>query len=119
MARSASCCERRPPSGWPSAYIPSGSRAGITRSSVGFIDARSPARDGADGSSSVSAAPAVQGGRSLSRAAGGVSLAVLASRILGLVREVAFTSLFGASRELDAFIAAFRIPNLLRDLFAE
>jgi len=86
---------------------------------VGFIDARSPARDGADRSSSVSAAPAVQGGRSLSRAAGGVSLAVLASRILGLVREVAFTSLFGASRELDAFIAAFRIPNLLRDLFAE
>jgi putative peptidoglycan lipid II flippase len=48
-----------------------------------------------------------------------VSLAVLASRILGLVREVVFTSLFGASRELDAFIAAFRIPNLFRDLFAE
>ncbi len=56
---------------------------------------------------------------SFTRAAGGVSLAVLASRILGLVREVVFTSLFGASRELDAFIAAFRIPNLLRDLFAE
>jgi putative peptidoglycan lipid II flippase len=56
---------------------------------------------------------------SLSRAAGGVSLAVLASRVLGLVREVVFASLFGASRELDAFIAAFRIPNLLRDLFAE
>lgn len=57
--------------------------------------------------------------RSLSRAAGGVSIAVLGSRILGLVREMVFTSLFGASRELDAFIAAFRIPNLLRDLFAE
>ena len=56
---------------------------------------------------------------SLSRAAGGVSLAVFGSRILGLVREVVFASLFGASRELDAFIAAFRIPNLLRDLFAE
>src|SRR5437773_11962667 len=56
---------------------------------------------------------------SLTRAAGGVSLAVLASRVLGLVREVVFTTLFGASRELDAFIAAFRIPNLLRDLFAE
>lgn len=55
----------------------------------------------------------------MSRAAGGVSLAVLGSRILGLVREVVFTSLFGASRELDAFIAAFRIPNLFRDLFAE
>ncbi|MGH7896987.1 MAG: murein biosynthesis integral membrane protein MurJ, partial [Candidatus Binatia bacterium] len=55
----------------------------------------------------------------LSRAAGGVGLAVLASRVLGLVREIVFTTLFGASRELDAFIAAFRIPNLLRDLFAE
>jgi putative peptidoglycan lipid II flippase len=55
----------------------------------------------------------------LSRAAGGVGLAVLGSRILGLVREVVFASLFGAGRELDAFIAAFRIPNLLRDLFAE
>jgi putative peptidoglycan lipid II flippase len=63
--------------------------------------------------------PAPKPVASLSRAAGGVSLAVLASRILGLVREVVFTSLFGASRELDAFIAAFRIPNLLRDLFAE
>ncbi len=60
-----------------------------------------------------------EGKASLSRAAGLVSLAVLASRVLGLVREVAFTSLFGASRELDAFIAAFRIPNLFRDLFAE
>lgn len=63
--------------------------------------------------------PPQAGSRSLSRAAGGVSLAVLGSRVLGLFREVVFTSLFGASRELDAFIAAFRIPNLLRDLFAE
>ncbi|MGH7856314.1 MAG: murein biosynthesis integral membrane protein MurJ, partial [Candidatus Binatia bacterium] len=57
--------------------------------------------------------------KSLRRAAGGIGLAVLASRLLGLVREVVFTTLFGAGRELDAFIAAFRIPNLLRDLFAE
>ena len=57
--------------------------------------------------------------KSLRRAAGGVSIAVLASRILGLVREVVFASLFGAGRELDAFIAAFRVPNLFRDLFAE
>lgn len=41
------------------------------------------------------------------------------SRILGLVREMVFASLFGASRSTDAFNAAFRIPNLLRDLFAE
>ncbi|MBI2962508.1 MAG: murein biosynthesis integral membrane protein MurJ [Deltaproteobacteria bacterium] len=63
--------------------------------------------------------PAPVGSRGLSRAAGGVGLAVLGSRLLGLIREVVFTSLFGAGRELDAFIAAFRIPNLLRDLFAE
>lgn len=41
------------------------------------------------------------------------------SRILGLVREQVFASLFGSSRSTDAFNAAFRIPNLLRDLFAE
>jgi len=55
----------------------------------------------------------------LARRAGVVSAAVLASRILGLVREHVFAVSFGAGKELDAFITAFRIPNLLRDLFAE
>ncbi len=55
----------------------------------------------------------------LARRAGVVSAAVAASRVLGLVREQTFAMLFGAGRELDAFITAFRIPNLLRDLFAE
>ncbi|MDY0231547.1 MAG: lipid II flippase MurJ, partial [Candidatus Saccharicenans sp.] len=41
------------------------------------------------------------------------------SRILGLAREMVFAHLFGSSRSTDAFNAAFRIPNLLRDLFAE
>lgn len=41
------------------------------------------------------------------------------SRILGLVRESVFAFLFGAGFSTDAFNAAFRIPNLLRDLFAE
>lgn len=41
------------------------------------------------------------------------------SRILGLVREQVFASFFGASAATDAFQIAFRIPNLLRDLFAE
>jgi putative peptidoglycan lipid II flippase len=41
------------------------------------------------------------------------------SRILGLVREQVFAYLFGAGMASDAFNAAFRIPNLLRDLFAE
>jgi putative peptidoglycan lipid II flippase len=48
-----------------------------------------------------------------------VSAAVFSSRILGLVREQVFATLFGAGRELDAFVTAFRIPNLFRDLFAE
>lgn len=55
----------------------------------------------------------------LGRTAATVSLAVLGSRILGLVREQIMAALFGATRELDAFLTAFRIPNMLRDLFAE
>jgi putative peptidoglycan lipid II flippase len=55
----------------------------------------------------------------LARRAGVVSAAVLTSRVLGLIREQTFAVFFGAGRELDAFITAFRIPNLLRDLFAE
>src|SRR6267154_1588401 len=56
---------------------------------------------------------------SVARSARTVSIAVLGSRVLGLVREQVLASLFGASREFDAFVTAFRIPNLLRDLFAE
>jgi putative peptidoglycan lipid II flippase len=41
------------------------------------------------------------------------------SRVLGLVREQVFAHLFGATLAADAFFAAYRIPNLLRDLFAE
>ena len=57
----------------------------------------------------------------VARSAGIVSLAVMASRVLGLVREMVFAYFFGASRSFanDAYVIAFRIPNLLRDLFAE
>jgi putative peptidoglycan lipid II flippase len=55
----------------------------------------------------------------IARAAGTMSVAVFASRILGLVREQVFAGLFGAGYAIDAFVVAFRIPNLLRDLFAE
>ncbi|HVM59532.1 MAG TPA: murein biosynthesis integral membrane protein MurJ [Verrucomicrobiae bacterium] len=58
-------------------------------------------------------------GYSVTRSARTVSLAVLGSRVLGLVREQVLAALFGANREFDAFVTAFRIPNLLRDLFAE
>jgi putative peptidoglycan lipid II flippase len=56
---------------------------------------------------------------SVVRSARTVSVAVLGSRLLGLVREQVLAALFGASREFDAFVTAFRVPNLLRDLFAE
>lgn len=48
-----------------------------------------------------------------------VSSATALSRVLGLVREQVMAYLFGASLATDAFVAAFRIPNLLRDMFAE
>src|SRR4030066_337949 len=48
-----------------------------------------------------------------------VSGATFVSRLFGLVREQIFAFLFGAGMATDAFVAAFRIPNLLRDLFAE
>ena len=53
------------------------------------------------------------------RATGVVGVAILSSRVLGLIREMVFAGLFGAGRNLDAFLMAFRLPNLLRDLFAE
>ena len=53
------------------------------------------------------------------RAAGIVGLAVIASRLFGLVREQVFAAMFGAGKLLDVYLAAFQIPNLLRDLFAE
>jgi putative peptidoglycan lipid II flippase len=53
------------------------------------------------------------------RATGVVGIAILSSRVLGLIREMVFAGLFGAGRNLDAFLMAFRLPNLLRDLFAE
>src|SRR5437660_2830716 len=53
------------------------------------------------------------------RATGVVGVAILSSRILGLIREQIFARLVGAGKYPDAFLMAFRLPNLLRDLFAE
>ncbi len=53
------------------------------------------------------------------KAAGIIGLAVMCSRLLGLAREQICAALFGGGGAMDAFTAAFRIPNLLRDLFAE
>ncbi len=43
----------------------------------------------------------------------------MCSRVLGLARDQIFASIFGAGAGTDAFLTAFRAPNLLRDLFAE
>lgn len=48
-----------------------------------------------------------------------MAVATFFSRILGLVREQVMAAYFGASGVTDAFLVAYRIPNLLRDLFAE
>ena len=55
----------------------------------------------------------------VTRAAGVVGFFTLLSRILGLVRDMVLATLFGAGLVADAFFVAFRIPNLLRRLFAE
>src|SRR4249919_4373922 len=55
----------------------------------------------------------------LLRAAASVSGMTLLSRITGLAREVLIAIFFGAGIAMDAFVVAFRIPNLLRRLFAE
>ena len=71
-------------------------------------------------SNSAAPTPASSSANKVStRAAGIVGLAVACSRVLGLVRELVFAKLFGASFAMDAFVTAFRAPNLLRDLFAE
>ena len=55
----------------------------------------------------------------LARYAGRTGAATLASRILGLARDQTLAAAFGAGNAMDAFVVAFRIPNLVRDLFAE
>jgi putative peptidoglycan lipid II flippase len=55
----------------------------------------------------------------MARGARRVSALTMLSRLLGLVREQVFALTLGATANSDAFLAAFRIPNLLRDLFAE
>lgn len=55
----------------------------------------------------------------LAKSARSVSTFTLLSRVLGMVRDIVIASVFGAGQVTDAFWVAFRIPNLLRRLFAE
>jgi len=65
------------------------------------------------------AAPPSRRQQSVARPAARVSLATAGSRLGGLVREIIFAALLGAGGDASAFFLAFRIPNLLRDFFAE
>ena len=65
------------------------------------------------------ASETVAPGGPLARSAGLAGVATLASRLLGLARDQVLAALFGAGNAMDAYIVAFRIPNLTRDLFAE
>jgi putative peptidoglycan lipid II flippase len=71
------------------------------------------------GSTAAAIATDGRNNRLNTKAAGIIGLAVMCSRLLGLLREQIFAALFGGGMAMDAFTAAFRIPNLLRDLFAE
>ncbi len=55
----------------------------------------------------------------VTRAAGVVGAATFLSRVFGFIRDMAVAWFFGAGISSDAFFVAFRIPNLLRRLFAE
>src|SRR5262245_66687300 len=70
-------------------------------------------------SDSPAEAPRSEGGPRLARSAGVFGLATITSRILGLRREQVRAYYFGAGDANDAFRVASRIPNLVRDLFAE
>ncbi|WP_107785926.1 murein biosynthesis integral membrane protein MurJ [Nitrosomonas ureae] len=55
----------------------------------------------------------------LLKALAALSSMTFVSRILGFVRDIMIARIFGAGMATDAFFVAFRIPNLLRRLFAE
>jgi len=86
-----------------------------------LIEAEEPEElaDPVDAEQAVEPLPIQPKQQSVARSAGIVSIAVMFSRVLGLVRETLFAKYFGAGFLYDAFIVGFRIPNLLRDLFAE
>ena len=63
--------------------------------------------------------PRTTANRMRTRPAALVAAGILLSRIVGLVRERVFGFYFGVTDEADAFRAAFRIPNLLQNLFGE
>ncbi|GBE06690.1 MAG TPA: murein biosynthesis integral membrane protein MurJ [Nitrospirae bacterium] len=57
--------------------------------------------------------------KKVTKAAGKVSLGTLISRVAGFARDIVLAAVYGTTWVTDAYFVAFRIPNLLRELFAE
>jgi len=57
--------------------------------------------------------------RRIARSTGLLAMATGLSRVLGFVRDILIARLFGTTAPAQAFVVAFRLPNLLRDLVAE
>ena len=57
--------------------------------------------------------------KSIAKSAGIIGIATLLSRLLGFIRDVVIARLFGVYVYAQAFVIAFRIPNLFRDLVGE
>ena len=62
---------------------------------------------------------ASRGGGRIARSTGILALSTSLSRLLGFVRDILMARLFGTTLQAQAFVVAFRLPNLLRDLVAE
>ena len=57
--------------------------------------------------------------KSIVKSAGIIGGATTLSRVLGFIRDIVIARFFGTSMYAQAFVVAFRIPNLLRDLIGE
>jgi len=97
----------------------SGPAQGSPESEIPALSSSEPSNPDMSGTEPVSQAPPGPTKQSSKRSAAIVGISVMGSRLMGVVREQIFAFMFGTTMFADAFIAAFRIPNLLRDLFAE
>jgi putative peptidoglycan lipid II flippase len=55
----------------------------------------------------------------IARSTGILAMAIGLSRVLGFIRDIFLANLFGTAAQAQAFVVAFRLPNLMRDLVAE
>jgi len=91
----------------------------VPEEAIPILSSQEPSNPEMSDPAPVSQAPVATKKRSSKRSAAIVGVSVMGSRLMGVVREQVFAFMFGTTMFADAFIAAFRIPNLLRDLFAE